>query len=199
MFEVRSASKGDLTGIVKVHQSAFPRFFMTSLGPSFLRLYYAQVLRHSSGILLVGVAEGTIVGFIAGFVNPETFYKCMKQRRFQYAISLLPTIISRPRVIPRLLSNFGRVSGFRRASSQLEAELASLAVQPAAANKGIGKALVRAFVLAAKGQGADAVYLTTDAHDNDPVNRFYSKLGFGVTQTFQASFGRTMNEYVINI
>jgi ribosomal protein S18 acetylase RimI-like enzyme len=75
------------------------------------------------------------------------------------------------------------------------AELTSIGVDPEGGGRGIGSALVEAFVAAARDAGAGGVRLTTDRDDNAEVNAFYRRRGFALHATYEAAAGRFMNEY----
>ena len=59
--------------MAKLHVSAFPGFFLTSLGQPFLRLLYEGFLAHPQGICLVAEDAGNVVGFVAGTMDPCGF------------------------------------------------------------------------------------------------------------------------------
>jgi len=197
---IRQATIEELPEIVRVHQAAFPAFFLTLAGPAFLREYYRQVLIAPGGILLVSEQQGIIVGFVAGFVNPEQFYRDMRANKWRLAFPLLARVCVCPRLLPRILVNFLRV---RRNSDQLRpypgtaAELSSIGVDPAYGGRGAGKLLVAQFLQESADLGAGYVTLTTDTHENESVNRFYLKLGFRLLETFTQADGRVMNGYAI--
>ena len=73
----------------------------------------------------------------------------------------------------------------------------SIAVDPNAAGRGIGKLLIDAFLEEMKRRGVLSVSLTTDRDDNEPVNTFYRNRGFWLTRQFVTPEGRWMNEYLI--
>ena len=75
----------------------------------------------------------------------------------------------------------------------------SIAVLPEAQGKGIGQALVWAFLEEAAQRGLRQVDLTTDRDDNETTNRFYQNMGFVCERTFVTPEGRAMNEYVIGL
>jgi ribosomal protein S18 acetylase RimI-like enzyme len=77
--------------------------------------------------------------------------------------------------------------------------LMSIAVLPETQGKGIGQALVRAFLDEAARRGLCQVDLTTDRDHNEATNCFYQNLGFTCERTFTTPEGRAMNEYVINL
>jgi ribosomal protein S18 acetylase RimI-like enzyme len=189
-----------LDAVVAVHQAAFPGFFMTQLGPRFLREYYRCVLDVPAGILLTETKDGACVGFVAGFVDPAAFYSELRRRRARLGLAALRGIVSRPRRLMTMMANYGRAGNAARAPLEADtAELSSVAVVPAAAGQGIGFRLVRAFIDAAASAGARRVVLTTDAYGNDAVNRFYQRLGFVCTGTSEVRPGRWLNEYAFAI
>jgi ribosomal protein S18 acetylase RimI-like enzyme len=189
-----------LDGVVTVHIEAFPGFFMTQLGRRFLRAYYRCVVESPRGILLTEDRDGACVGFVAGFVDPAAFYRELSRRRAQLGLVACAGIVTRPWRLGPLLANYRRARGAaRQPSGPRTAELSSLAVKPGGENRGIGSRLVHAFIEAARALGADRVMLTTDAHGNDAVNRFYLRLGFTCVRCFEARRGRWLNEYALII
>lgn len=195
VVQLRPATLGDVTDVVAIHRRAFIGFFMTELGAAFLARYYRLVLEYPGGLLLVADVDGLPVGFVAGFLHPPGFYALLRRRAFELGLAVLPALLRRPSIVSRLLANMRRTGDAGSTEGNVPSELASVAVDPAYAGKGIGAQLVRAFVEASRARGADVVYLTTDAQNNDAVNRFYQGLGFRLSRTFWAAGRRLMNEY----
>jgi ribosomal protein S18 acetylase RimI-like enzyme len=197
-IQVSPAKPEDLSEVVRVHQAAFPQFFLSALGPAFLRKYYAQVLRFEGGICLKCERERVLVGFVAGFVNPRAFYRGLRRRLLSFAWSAIPALARDPLLVSRAISAFRRTHPPLVTACDaiaVEAELASLAVRPDAGGRGMGSALVLGFLDAAAAAGATCVRLTTDALDNAKVNTFYQRLGFEVVRSFSPHPGRALNEY----
>jgi ribosomal protein S18 acetylase RimI-like enzyme len=197
---VRQAVSADLERIVTLHVAAFPGFFLTELGPGFLRAYYRAVLRFDGGFMLVAEMDGRVAGFAAGFADPRRFYAGFRRRPLSFALALLVGLLRRPWLVGRILSRVRSVVARGRAThvgpaSGGDCELSSLAVDPSARRRGIGQRLVAAFVAEARGKGLDVVRLTTDARENDPVNAFYASLGFRIASHGNAGEARPMNEY----
>jgi ribosomal protein S18 acetylase RimI-like enzyme len=189
-----------LDDIVSVHLEAFPGFFMTQLGPWFLREYYRCVVDYPRGVLLTESGEQGCIGFVAGFVNPASFYRQLRRRRVRLGLAACAGIVARPQRLIKLLANYRRAG---HAANQVPepgtAELSSVAVLPSAAGRGVGSRLANRFITTAGNLGAQRVVLTTDANDNEAVNRFYLGLGFTRVRTFEARRGRFLSEYVIRI
>jgi ribosomal protein S18 acetylase RimI-like enzyme len=193
---IRPATHSDLPQIVKVHEAAFTGFLMTELGPRFLKAYYQQVLDHSHPLFLVWQGNEMIEGFVAGFIHPHEFYRRLRQNRWRFAWLAGTHLLLRPSRWRRVLASLRRTTQIALDAPQKPlAELASLAVHPQSQGKGIGKALVLAFLAEAQARGVHEVYLTTDAHHNDSVNAFYQRLGFQLSRQFWHTPQRLMNEY----
>lgn len=196
---LRPLGIADVRAAVAVHLAAFQGFYLATLGPSFLSLYYETVLSVPGGICL-GAFEGErICGVVAGFVDPAAFYCALRSRKWALAAAALPALLRDPRRVGRFLVNYRRTGHGQAPAGQDVAELASLAVLPEYSGRGLGAQLVRAFVTAAADHGAVHVTLTTDAAGNDRVNRFYLGLGFRRARCFEAQPGRLLNEYVLPV
>jgi ribosomal protein S18 acetylase RimI-like enzyme len=61
----------------------------------------------------------------------------------------------------------------------------------------MGGMLVNAFINEVKKRGGKGVFLTTDAQNNDKVNRFYQNIGFTLESSYATPEGRKMNRYVM--
>lgn len=197
---VRPATKPDLADIVRIHAAAFPGFFLTQLGPAFLREYYRTVCDFEHGIALVACSkDGATEGFVAGFIGPAAFYQLLRSRRVRLGLCAAPAILRRPALLPRLLRNGRRAADSSQGSpANRESELASIGVAPTGQGKGIGRALVAAFIEHSRAGGAECVSLTTDARENETVNRFYQSLGFQVAAV-ETVGERLMNRYELEL
>lgn len=192
MIDVRAMRSTDVTGVVAIHRAAFPKFFLSFLGPRFLRIFYGFII--GEGIALIALADGQLAGFVAGALEPRLFYRRLMRRRFaQLALAIVPMVLRHP-------STFARVTrrGRQRTSAgnhePAGAELMSLAVERGQEHRGIGRALVAAFAGHVAASGGRCLWLTTDAADNDRVIHFYESHGFLRSREFVTSEGRAMVE-----
>jgi GNAT superfamily N-acetyltransferase len=186
-----------LNEVVKVHVHSFPGFFLTFLGPRFLREFYKSFTYDVTGVGFSALDndKGNIVGVIVGPVDPAGYFKRLLLRRFWvFCLASISAIVKKPRVIKRLF----RAVFYRgeAPSGPKRALLSSIAVSPDYQKKGVGKLLVSRWMEEVKNRGATGCYLTTDAYDNDPVNSFYQNLGWTVESTYETPEGRKMNRYV---
>ena len=192
---IRPMTAADVPAVTDVHLAAFPGFFLTFLGRGFLRQLYRGIVEDASGIAFVSDTEGRVTGFVAGTAVPARFYsRLMRQRLVPFAWHSGLAVLRRPSAIPRILRAFTKSSDAPRETTG-RAELMSLAVLPTHREGGLGARLVEAFSAEAAAHGAKTVFLTTDAANNESVNRFYLRCGFTLARTFSTPEGRAMNEY----
>lgn len=198
-IRIREALASDLPKIVRVHQSAFPGFLMTLLGPAFLRAYYQTVLDYGHRIFFVAVNEkNEVQGFVAGFVEPVQFYSFLGTRKRKLMTVAALYVAMRPNLWIRVLENVKQVSlrsEGDKDDSCVCAELASIGVDSLASRQGCGKLLVYAFIQRSRELTAGVVKLTTDTYNNEYVNQFYQNIGFNLIRTSVRKDGRHMNHY----
>lgn len=186
----------DVLRVVAVHLDAFPTFFLSTLGPHFLRVYYSGIVTDEAGIAFVARSDEQVVGFVVGAIEVRTFYRRLRNRSWwRFALAALPVVLRRPKLARRLLRGLSHPE--THAMTPTSAGLFSLAVTPAGQGHGIGGALVASFLREAARRGAQDVRLTTDADNNDAVNRFYARQAFTIERTFTTPEGRRMHEYVL--
>lgn len=192
---IRPGRRDELPGIVGIHLEAFPKFFLSFLGPRFLNLMYGGILADPGGVLHVAEEDHRLLGFVAGVERQAGFYRrLIKRHKWAFAAAALGALRRRPSIAPRLWRALRRPGEARQAAA--EACLMSIAVSPQEAGRGLGRQLVLAFDQTLRERGLAAYCLTTDAKDNDRTNRFYAGLGFRLARTFRTPEGRVMNEYV---
>lgn len=179
---VRNARLSDVTSIVRVHERAFPGFFLTDLGPRFLHRLYAGFVDEADGILLVAEeADGAAVGLLAGTRSPERFFRSMRRRQgVAMAFAAIPALLRRPRRVAERLLAAVRYRGDAPVTLPGYWLLSSLGVALDRAGTGAGTALVQRFCAEAEAQGAPGIYLLTDKNDNDAARRFYAGHGFDI-------------------
>jgi ribosomal protein S18 acetylase RimI-like enzyme len=195
---IRTMLPADLSQVIAVHLQGFPDFFLTFLGPEFLRLLYWNIMTDRDGVALVACQSDRIDGLVAGVLRQSGFYRrLINQHRWAFACASLKAVLKKPSIAPRLLRALRRPAEAQ--DSAADACLMSIAVRPEAAGRGLGQQLVRAFCDELARRGAPAVCLTTDRTNNERPNRFYQQLGFQLSSTFVTPEGRAMNEYVISL
>jgi len=190
--------KHHIDSVIAVHLAGFEGFFLSFLGPRFLRLYYEGIVDYPDGAGYVYLEGGRVVGFVCGVVGPSRFYRYLiRTRWWRFAMAALGATLRRPSIIPRLF----RALSYPGQTPNCEdtATLTSIAVEPAMRGHGIGTKLITTFLEDMRARGVKRVDLTTDRHGNDQANAFYERQGFRCERTLITPEGREMNEYVTSL
>lgn len=195
----RPMTVADVPDVVRIHGAGFKGFFLTFLGPGFLRQLYLGVVKDPSGIAVVAESNGAPIGFVVGTSEPAGLYKrLLRLRLVPFAFYAALAVLRKPSAAPRLLRALTRSKHAPDPSTRC-GEMMSLAVLPSAQVKGVGTHLVEEFIAELRRRNALGIVMTTDALNNDKVNRLYIHLGFNRSRTFTTPEGRQMNEYRIDI
>jgi GNAT superfamily N-acetyltransferase len=194
---VRFAGLPDVPRIVEIHEHAFAGFFMTTLGPRFLRRFYADMIMAPDAICLVVERCGAVMGFIVGPMRPAGYFRRLFLRSgLGFAADALPALLKRPGAVGARLLRAICYRGEAPATLPGAALVSSVAVAPEAVGSGAAGALIQCYCDEAAARGMTHVYLTTDQMDNPVANRFYRKHGFEVESVLMRPDGRTMNRYL---
>ena len=174
----------DIESVVALHRICFPDYFVTELGPRFLRLYYGETLDE---IALVAVDEDRgLLGFHLSFARPgRTFTRLLVRRGPVFLLAALPTAI-------RGLRQARRVAGavFKPAQARLpegSAICMYTAVSPDARGRGVARQLLMAMRAAAIHRGL--VAMVGENEDEERLCALYESIGFCRVGTFIASDG----------
>lgn len=195
---VRPMLQSDVDQVVEVHLLAFQHFFLSMLGPAFLRELYIGILRDPSGICYVCESGHIVAGFVVGTEQPQRLYsRLLRQRWWRFGRAAARAALLHPAIVPRLLRAFtAPTANAKPAGCGL---LMSLAVNPAWQGQHCGRHLVTSFLAEAENRGLGKVYLDTDTINNERTNEFYRRVGFELERSFETPEGRPMNEYSIEL
>lgn len=199
MVIIRTATRKDIDAIVKIHQLAFPGFFLTSLGSYFLCTYYRCMCKSKEAATLCAIEDGKIVGFSATALISSGFNtRLVKKNPMQFIWIALFVLITRPRAILRLTKNMTKkAQGIEDHGNY--AELYSIGVLPEYQGKGVGKLLLAKTEELVSGHGQTRISLTTDKNDNEATIAFYKGSGYNVLYDFIAYPNRAMYRLVKNL
>ncbi len=195
---IRKITINDAKDIVFIHQKSFRGFFLTFLGPNFLRVLYQSISEDPSGIGFIAEVPSGTGAFVVGTTQPNGLYgRLLRKHWWQFGWTVLPAIVKKPSILPRLLRAFDMPG--QELPTPKCGTLMSIAVDPSFQGQGLGKQLVVAFLAEAAKRGCTHVNLTTDAIGNEPTIAFYQKIGFDLYRTYTTPEGRRMNEYLIEL
>ena len=142
MINIKKAEIGDVNSIVAIHKQAFPDFFLTTLGDSFLRLYYGCMCKCDEALALCAVEEGKVVGFALSALKSAGFNsRLIKSNMMPFMGEAIKLLFTRPMSLVRLVRNFTKKSSSIEDDGNY-AELFSIGVSPSCQGKGVGSLLL---------------------------------------------------------
>lgn len=191
-MNVRKATSKDIDSIVEIHMERFSSFFLTTLGKSFLKVFYRAFLKNP-GVLLVLEDEGSVKGFAAGSRDNRSFFKkLLKNNLFEFGMSGVKIFFTNPSALKRMATNAGK----SEKNNLIFAELLSIATLKN--KKGYGKILLDEFEkeIARKNVENLPVSLTTDYDHNEKAVQFYKDCGYKVQEVFESYQGRKMYRFI---
>ena len=188
----------DVPAAAALHARSFERFFLTSLGEPFLRVFYAGFVTDPDAVTVVTRDDaGNVVGLVVGTVAPDRFFRRLALTRApQLAVACLRAVARRPGTAVRVIRGLGY-----RGQVPVGAKgalLSSICVDPVAEHTGHGRRLIEEWWRRVQMRGLTSAYLTTDADDNARVNDFYKKAGWTLVGDYATREGRRMNCYGIS-
>ena len=175
---VRPARGADAGAMARLHAQGMPGAFLPSLGHGFLTRLYRALASDPRAVALVADSGGEVVGFAAGVVSVGGFYRRFALHHGPAAALAAAPRLARPSVLRRLLETVRYPSSSTAELGPLpDAELLSIAVNPANRTGGTGRALADGILLGLAERGAREIKVVVGAA-NHGANRFYAKVGF---------------------
>lgn len=188
----------DTEAIVTVHNSAFKGFFLTELGPEFLKIYYQSVAKAPDGILIGAYLNEKLIGFCAACTECSGFNtRLIKRNINSFGLIGLKLLFTRPKALIRLSKNLTKKGSV--ADDGHYAELMSIAVDKEIQNSGAGKAMMDSLEKTLKQCNVTKLSLTTDKLNNENTLAFYEKRGFRQMYSFTAYPNRIMYRLIKDI
>lgn len=188
---VRPANPADCMELARVHILAFPDYFLSHLGPRFLRRYYRAFIG-AGHTAVVAESGGTIVGFVVGTPDLASL------RRALYRPNLLPfagivlgkcltdqivrsNVVARlvhiPLALKALFSRSDPAAGSSGPPGKSLSYLFSIAVEPEWAGSGVASQIMSAYVAIERARELDSIELSV-FDDNPRALRFYEREGW---------------------
>lgn len=185
-------------GAVEMHLLAFSTFFLAQLGRRFLREYYVQAAGHELTVGYVAInGLDQVVGACFGVTDSPAFYKSILRRRWwAFGLKSIGPVLKSPKIILRVLRGLQHRGRVPPCDIKPMGALLSTAVNPNSQGVGVAIALMRSVCDEYVRRGIDAIYLTTDAENNDRVRGFYSAMGWECLGYFRTPEERRMCWYL---
>jgi glycosyltransferase involved in cell wall biosynthesis/ribosomal protein S18 acetylase RimI-like enzyme len=175
---IRPARAGDATAMARLHADGMPEAFLPTLGPRFLARLYRAIAADPEAVALVAESVDGVVGFAAGVTSVGAFYRRFARGHGAAAALAAAPRLVRPAVARRLLETVRYPAQAVGGNGAMpDAELLSIAVEPAFRAGGTGRALADGVLAGLAGRGVDDIKVVVGAA-NQGANRFYAKVGF---------------------
>lgn len=185
MIDYRISKKEDLQEIIEIHLKAFPNFFLSGLGRSFLNTYYGCCFSSEKAFILTAINKNSekVVGFGVACYQSKGFHKHLILNNSRvFIFQGLKLFFSKPRALLRLFKNLVKGNDFNDNFNY--AEILSIAVTPDFKGIGVGKNLLREIEKRVKNNNIKTITLTTDLEFNNKVLKFYDKCGYKIFYEF---------------
>ena len=191
-MNIRKATINEVDSIVDIHLDAFKGFFLTSLGPAFLKFYYTSFVESSETVTMVAEEGNTVYGFSASTKVCKGFNsRLIKSNLCSFGMLSLKMLFTSPESLLRLAKNLTK-KGEGVEDNEDYAELYSIGVSKSAQGKGVGKRLLTASEEILKKEGVRRVSLTTDFDHNEQAVGFYHSMGYETLYEFVTYPNRKM-------
>lgn len=192
--EIKKVNKTQIARISRLHMKAFPSFFLTQLGSSFLETLYMGYIEDEKSGIIIAEHKGDIIGFVAYSKDYSAFYKgLIKHHLLKFAYCSFKAALRHPSFTKRLVGAFKKSSDVVKEENYVE--LSSICVNPDMEQNGIGSALIDRLKEKVDFKQFAYINLETDAENNEKANLFYIKNGFKLFREYSTAEGRKMNEY----
>ena len=192
-------SKLDSSGLDRLaalHQPVM-HTLLSDLGLPVVRRYYEVCQQDSAVIGLCAMSTtGELIGWAVGSPHPDEINVRLRQPLTWFAGQMLRLAVTRPGVLMQLAQAVSSASDANILRPG-QIELTYIGVAASARGKGLGKALLAAFVEASRAAGYKSVALSVET-DNPTAIALYTGAGFKVTKTFrEGRFERLRMELIL--
>lgn len=192
-FSIRLATAKDLDQIVATHIDAFPGFFITLLGRSFIKTMYRFFLVRSEVVFLVAESNIGVFCFAVGWFGDRSKQRLLLLIYIPFlCVSVLPALFRNPIAIGTKLWARMRAKDGTPELPKNVLYLSSIGLKRSCWGRGVANDILAAFEAKGRERKASAVILTTDADNNERTLAFYKKCGYKITQLYKQDNLRKM-------
>lgn len=196
MIEIKQATLENVDAIVKIHEQAFPDFFLTTLGSGFLRLYYSCMCKSKEALTLCAFEDGNVVGFSSTALISAGFNtRLIKNNKMKFMVEAVKLLFTIPTALIHLAKNMTKSAEGVDDKGDY-AELYSIGVVPSCQGKGVGGLLLSENERVIRSFGGLRLSLTTDKKHNESAVAFYQRHGYKVLYDFTAYPDREMYRFI---
>jgi ribosomal protein S18 acetylase RimI-like enzyme len=161
--------------VAQLHADNISQGFLSSLGKPFLALLYESIDADGDSVLLLAETEGCVVGFVSGTIGMGSIYRQLARRWWRLTIVLFPALLS-----PSKVWKIAEIMLFGRKESVGDevpnAELLSIAVDPAFRGQGHARKLYRGLIQNFKNREGDGFRIIV-GESLSAAHKFYVSMG----------------------
>lgn len=203
IVRVRPLRSADPGFVVAQHQESLPEGLYARLGERFLHAYHSAYLESPGTAGMVAELDTRPVGFVTGIVSTATHRTAMQQAWPRLATAAALALLQRPTTLRPALLGRTAASCLRHSARLLQPDpapattlsatgvLTYLAVAATARGRGIGDALLQAFLHHAQVHGCTKVTLATQAGPEGAAS-FYAHRGWTAEAVHRTATGRPL-------
>ena len=174
-------NENQIKGLARLHQRAM-HSLLNDLGLPFIERYYQLARADSSAIGLCALgADASLLGWAVGSPQPEQIARRMSEAWGWFVVQLARVLFTNPNLILQMLISSRSSS---TAMKEGAVELTYIGVDESARKQGVGRALLQAFIEAAREKNFSTVELSVEA-ENAGAIALYTKAGFEITRSFR--------------
>ena len=189
-----SMAQQHLPEVAALHETCFEGYYLTRLGPRFLRAMYGWYVENPDAIAQVALdVSGRVAGFVAGTTRAETYHvslfreqggallAALAWRAVTSPVETVRLVWQRKDLVRRAVPTVVRGSSQTTAPTGQSddgpepASLVSIGVDPSQRRSGIGRRLSELFLQEADRESCELVTLSV-REDNMTARRFYESL-----------------------
>lgn len=167
------------------------RSFITLFGIRFIAELYHDILSSNQGFMVFAFEKKNVCGFVLGCLDNKKIFSSVKKKFLKYFRILLPRLIIRPRLIPKIVETLFYVN---KENTDVHAELIVIVTDTNYRGLGIGSGLVERLNAEFIKRGVRSYKVTV--HDEmKRSNNFYIQNGMKPATSFQM-YGVKWNLYI---
>jgi ribosomal protein S18 acetylase RimI-like enzyme len=206
-FEHRGLQSSDAADLARLHQRCFGGYFLTQLGHSFLRRYYAEFCRHDVdyGVVAIDRQTRSVVAFVVGTADSPAHFRAFYRRNMHLFVPLVGwRFLTNRTVRGRIWERTAHIKTAMRSlipgaardasttlsdtgpKTQCPLRLLSIAVAPESRGSGVAALLNSAFEDALRSDGHKRVGLSVLTGNGQAI-AFYRKVGWELTYETDAA------------
>lgn len=156
------------------------RSFITLFGRPFIVELYKDMLADNSAFFVFALNRKGVCGFVLASMDSNKIFSSVKRKIFTYSKIILPRLITRPMLIPKLFETFFYV---KKENTNVKSELIVIVTDSNNRSKGIGSQLVNR--MNAEFLKRNVMEYKVTVHDEmKRSNQFYIKNGMTLATSF---------------